>query len=245
MYGDTLDMVALDLQDAGYYTIIVSYRLAPCGEIQEQPCHNDDATTGRYPQQTNDIKAHIRALRADIAHCNGKIGVVGGSAGGSHALFVSLDTATSSNWSASMRPDCVVGLSGAYDFSDRTPESYDVHHTDPVETFAADVTNYTNTVNLTVQKSESPVALVTTPTQTIPFKPTFVINSQYDPMPFHQIVDIQCAFQSHSVSSSLYQVLTIADNSKHAFALWYEYDDSSPPQQVKTRVISFLDNHLK
>ncbi len=245
MYGDTLEVVAQDLAAAGYYTLIVSYRLAPCGQIQGQPCHNVDALTGRPPQQTDDIKAEVRALRADITHCNGKIGVVGGSAGGSHALFVALDTVTSSNWSAVMRPDCVVGLSGAYDFSDRTPEDYDVHHVDPVSTFAYDVTNYTNSVDLAVQKSKSPVSLVTTPTLSIPFKPAFVINSQYDPMPFHQIVDIQCAFQTHSVSSSLYQVLTISDNSKQAFALWYEYDDSSPPQQVKTRVISFLDKYLK
>lgn len=119
-----LDMVAQDLADAGYYVLVASYRLAPCGQIEGQPCHNADAATGRPPQQTNDIKAEIRAIRADTVHCNGKVGVVGGSSGASHALFVTLDTSTTGNWSPSLRPDCAVGLSGAYDFSDRTDELY-------------------------------------------------------------------------------------------------------------------------
>jgi acetyl esterase/lipase len=136
MYGQVLEMVAQDLADAGYYTLVASYRLAPCGVIMQQPCHDVDALSGRPPEQTDDVKAEIRAIRADTVHCNGMVGVVGGSAGGSHALFVALDTSTSSTWNSSLRPDCAVGLSGAYDFSDRTPEDYDVHHADPVATFA-------------------------------------------------------------------------------------------------------------
>ncbi len=163
MYGHVEELVAQDLVAAGYYTLIVSYRLAPCDVIKEQPCHDDDALTGRPPQQTDDIKAEVRAIRADTTHCNGKVAIVGGSAGGSHALFLALDTITTSTWNASLRPTCVVSLSGAYDLSDRTPENYGPHHTSPVEAFAYDVWNYVNDISPTVQKAKSPISLVFTP----------------------------------------------------------------------------------
>lgn len=221
---------------------MASYRLAPCGQIEGQPCHNVDSATGRPPQQTDDVKAEIRAIRAD-GRCNGKVGVIGGSGGGSHALFVTLDTSTSGGWSPTLRPDCAVGLSGAYDYSDRTPEDYGVHHSDPVEVFAYDVTNYTNTTNLTTQKNLSPVSLVPTAS---PFKPVMLVNSRYDPMPYHQLFDLTCAFQSNGVNSTLYTVITVPDSSAHAQSLWFEVDGGYPVVKlVSTRVIEFLDAHLK
>ncbi len=245
MYGMVLSIVAQDLADAGYITFVVSYRLAPCGQIEGQPCHNDDAETGRPPQQTDDIKAAIRAVRAD-GRCNGKVGAVGGSAGASHAVFVVLDTTTSANWSPSLRPDCAVGLSGAYDFSDRTDENYPANVGDPLPAFVSNVTNYTNTTDLTIQKDLSPVSLVTTPTGQKPFKPIMILTSRYDPMPYHQIVDLQCAFQEKDIDPSLYQFITVPDASDHAFALWDNYDAGYPyAQLIKSRVINFLDAHLK
>jgi len=44
----------------------------------------------RPPQQSNDVKQQILAARAD-SHCNGTIFLVGGSAGGTHALWAALD----------------------------------------------------------------------------------------------------------------------------------------------------------
>ena len=69
MYGRAEELVAEDLAAAGYYTLIVSYRLAPCDVIKGQPCHDIDALTGRPPQQTDDNKAELKAIRADTAHC--------------------------------------------------------------------------------------------------------------------------------------------------------------------------------
>lgn len=245
MYGQAMKLVAQDLANAGYYTLVASYRLAPCGQIQGQPCHIDDALTGRPPQQTDDVKAEIQAIRAD-SHFNGKLGVIGGSGGGSHALFSVLDTTTSSNWSPGQRPDCAVGLSGAYDLSDRTPESYGPHHDDPVKTFTYDVTNYTNSIDLAYQKSKSCVALVFTPTQTLDFKPVMLINSRYDPMPYHQVFDLPCAFQQHGVAPSLYTVITVPDAVDHALALWFDGDGGYPVDKlISARVIEFLDAHLK
>lgn len=65
-------------------------------------------------------------------------------------------------------------------------------------------------------------------------------------MPYHQIVDLQCAFQQQNIDPLLYRVVTVPDASDHAFALWDNYDDSYPyAQLIKQRVIDFLDANLK
>ena len=69
------------LQSKGYFVVSVTYRLAPCGKIT----HQSDAwpngirpdSSGRPPQQTDDVKSAILAVRADTAHCNGHIGLLG------------------------------------------------------------------------------------------------------------------------------------------------------------------------
>jgi acetyl esterase/lipase len=122
--------VAQYIAAAGYHVVSVEYELARCGLIPGQPPHDQDYN-GTLPdmvtRQTNDIKAIVNALRAD-SRCNGKVGVVGGSSGATHAVWVALDTTDSGNngtvwpfWKADKRPDCAVMLSAAYDFSDRTP----------------------------------------------------------------------------------------------------------------------------
>lgn len=240
MYSGLLENCATDLASAGYYAFIVSYRLAPCEVIKKQPCH-DVAASGRPPEQTDDIKAEVRAARAD-PRCNGKVAVVGGSAGGSHAAFVALDTVPSANWSASDRPDAAACLSGAYDLSDRTQEVGYPAGDDPLPQFIDLVQNYTNTFDRTIQRSVSPVAKVTAPTADKPFRPIFFINTQYDPMPFHQIVDLQCALQTAGIDPGLYKAETIPDSRLHAFQFWREFDDGYPyAQRVSTRVIDFFD----
>ena len=109
--------------------------------------------------------------------------------------------------------------------------------------FAIDVTNYTNTTSLTTQKSDSPLARLTTSTQ---FKPILAISSQYDPMPYHQIVDLRCAFESQGVDPSLYTIKTILDSTAHAFTYWFGSVNGYPTAKpINTTVIEFLDAHLK
>ena len=55
-FHNNVQQVCQDLRDAGYYTLAVTYPLAPCKVIKGQPCHNDDSS-GRPPQQTDAIKA--------------------------------------------------------------------------------------------------------------------------------------------------------------------------------------------
>jgi acetyl esterase/lipase len=190
--GGAIETIATHLVAEGYYVAIPTYRLAPWGLITNQVCHDathdPDGLSGRPPEQSDDIKAEVIALRADTTHCNGKVGVVGGSAGGSWAVWTALDTHSSGNaypfWNASKRADCAVSLSGAYEFDDRTPENYGSNNPDPLPTFIRSVENYTNTTDPDDQHGLPPVALVTTPTQQVPFKPIFLANSIHD---FHAL----------------------------------------------------------
>jgi hypothetical protein len=61
----------------------VDHRLAPPGALHGQIYSVN--STGRFPDQTDDIKRQIMAALAD-SQCNGSIYLVGGSAGGCLAL---------------------------------------------------------------------------------------------------------------------------------------------------------------
>lgn len=242
-----------DLAAAGYYVFVVAYPLAPCGLVKGQPCHTD-SSSGRPPQQTDAVKTFIRAARAD-SHYDGFLAVVGGSAGGSHAAFIAFDVSTTSVWpfwnsgGNDDRPDAIVCLSGAYDFTDRTAEHYPPVPGDPVPRFKDLVENYTGTC-VQIDPAGGPDQLKVCPVGVLqpfttgrPFKPMYFINSQYDPMPFHQIVDVQCALQRVGVSSSAYQVWTICNSEEHAFEYWRSGDGQANPVTIGTRVINFLNAH--
>lgn len=236
--------VAVDLRDNGFYVLVATYRLAPCGRITGQPAHDGSPAgiaSGRPAQQIADIQALVRAARAD-SHCkNGEVGVVGGSAGGTHAIWAALDTRTLANWGPGDRPNCAVSLSGGYDLSDQDPTL------EQEAIWIEAVQNYTNTCDRMIQKSFSPVSIVKTPTARIPFKPIFLINGSMDPMvPSRQIFDMVCALQSAGVNPALFPLLRLIDpqfREDHAFALWRDpLDDGSG--QVRDRVFAFLHTYL-
>jgi dienelactone hydrolase len=97
-FGDACDIVQVgnDIDAAGYFVVSVFHELAPPNYIPDQPSHEDDEDDPgwRMAQQVNDIKALVRALRAD-PRCNGKVGAVGGSPGATHAVTVALAGKTS------------------------------------------------------------------------------------------------------------------------------------------------------
>ena len=150
IFSGLLDDPVEDLTKAGYYVFVAAYRQAPCGLVTGQACHADTAegrASGRPPQQTNGMKAFIRAMKAD-SRCNGKFGVVGGSSGASHAAFAAFDISSSGsawpNWNQTGddRPLAFVCLSGAYDFTDRTPETdYPTVPGDPITEFRNKIEN--------------------------------------------------------------------------------------------------------
>jgi hypothetical protein len=163
-------------------------------------------------------------------------------------VWVALDTNSSSNWSQSDRVDCAVGISGAYQFNDRTPEDYP-GDSDPLPNFVTSIENYTFTTEPQEQLDLSPVSLVTTPSEQNPFKPLFLANSIHDFMPYHQIVDMICALEDHTVPASDYQTLTISGHD-HSFAIWFDWDEippggSLPNKTVGGDIVEFLDANLK
>lgn len=141
------------------------------------------------------------------------------------------------------RVDCAVGISGAYEFDDRTPENYGIYNPDPVPSFAGLIENYTGTDVPSAQHAVSPVTLVTSSA-----KPVLLTNSIHDFMPYHQIVDMICALEEAGLSEANgdFGALTIPGND-HSFACWSDWDGNNlgPTKLVKSHVIEFLDLHLK
>lgn len=134
-----------DLAAAGFYVVVADYPLAPPNNITGQYAiqQADPTHSGRYPQQTRAVEAVIDAAKNDI-HCyHGLVGVLGGSAGASHAAYIALDVTDTGSawpfWKASARPKCIVGLSGQYDFSDRSQDVLDEGN------FVPNIENYTYT----------------------------------------------------------------------------------------------------
>src|SRR5438105_2120878 len=107
-----------DLQQAGFLVFQVDHRLAPPGHLTGQIY---SVISGRFPQQTDDLKRQIMAALAD-SQCNGNIYLVGGSAGGTLVLWVMLDSTGVLNlgWNDTVRAHikAVVSLSGPTQFCD-------------------------------------------------------------------------------------------------------------------------------
>jgi acetyl esterase/lipase len=241
-YQGIVEQVAEDLQTHGFYVLVPTYRLAPCGRITGQPPHDSTPAgelCGRPLQQIADIKSLVRAARAESNCKDGEVAVVGGSAGGTHAIWVALDTTTSSDWTADDRPNCAVSLSGGYDLSDQDPTDTLIDETVWIDS----VQNYTNTCNRLTQKTYSPVSIVTSPTSTVPFKPIFLVNGSDDHMiPSREIFDMECALIHAEIPSTLYEIIQITDepyNDDHSFNLWRDpLDDGSG--EVRDKILAFL-----
>lgn len=168
-----------DLRDAGFVVFVATYPLAPPRSITGQyALQQSDPNSGRYPQQTRAIEAVVDAARRDGRCYHGLVGVLGGSAGGSHAIYVALDVTNTGLmwpfWSSQARPTCVVSLSGQYDFSDRDQDVLDD------TTFIPNIENYTNSATLSTQWAASPVGLVST-AASFGFIPMYFMRAMADP----------------------------------------------------------------
>ena len=195
-----------DLAAAGFIAFSIEYRLAPDGSLLGQ------VSDGRFPDQSDDTKLAVLAARYD-ARCNGQVGVVGGSAGGYQAAFTAGTGTIGQD-----RIDVGVSLSGAYDFSDFSP--------DPgVEAFAGIVTNYVGCTafDTDLLRAASPAYLADSDTA-----PLFLIHTEQDPMPFSQVADMTTKLAALGVTN--YQTLTLPGG-QHSFSYW---------QTVKDQVIGFL-----
>ncbi len=84
--------VAQELSQYGFMGVAIEYRLAPLHDEMNSPGHpfpgqNDIHDDGHYPEQTDDVRDAIVHYRND-PRSNGQVVVIGGSAGGSHGLYL-------------------------------------------------------------------------------------------------------------------------------------------------------------
>jgi acetyl esterase/lipase len=90
--GEMETTVAQDLSQYGFMGVAIEYRLAPPHVPMNSPAHpfpgqNDIRDDGHYPEQTDDVRDAIIHYRND-PRSNGQVVVIGGSAGGSHSLYL-------------------------------------------------------------------------------------------------------------------------------------------------------------
>ena len=262
-YGDrgnpTEQQASYDLQQAGFLVFQVDHRLAPPGALDGQVYSVD--STGRFPDQTDDLKRQIMAALAD-SQCNGNIYLVGGSAGGTLVLWVMLDSsATFPNfgWNETARAHikAVVSLSGPTQFCDwSNPGGIPPN---ALTSFENDLDNY---VNLQPQTNcdpdcdwsgncaldqASPAWLVSHGATSSP-PPVMLYATTGDPVPYSQADDMKTAL---SMQFPLLHVekyrMSYAYGSQHdhSFKYWHALNDDpfSDGLCVSQEVITFLQTH--
>lgn len=185
---------AQDLASAGYIAFSIEYRLAPPGALAGQ------VSDGRFPDQTDDVKLAVSTARND-PRCNGQVGAIGGSGGGSHVVFVA-GTGTA----GSDRIDVGVSLSGAMDYSDFSPPS--------TPYYMSSVTNYVGVASTDTAplRAASPAWVVDSQTA-----PLLLVNSLNESMPYSQLPDLVQHLDAAGVTT--YQVIALAGGN-HSFSNW-------------------------
>ncbi len=245
-----------DLQQAGFLVFQVETRLAPPGHLPNQL----DTDKGYAPEQTDDLKRQILAAIND-SQCNGNIYLVGGSSGGTLALWCALDPAAGavSGWGEPARSHikAAVSLSGPSQLCDWTPGNIPQG---ALTSFENDVDNY---VGLSSQincdpncgfsvtcalDQASPAWLVTHGATSNP-PPIMLYSTTGDPVPYEQSADMLTALTIHygitfdvQLWIMSYQYGTQYD---HAFKYWPAKNDAmgSDGKCVHNEVITFLQSH--
>ena len=242
-----------DLQYAGFVVFQVETRLAPPGHLPDQ----QPGDNGWAPEQTDDLKRQILAALAD-PQCNGNIYLVGGSAGGTLALWCALDPAsTVSGWDETARAHikAVVSLSGPADFCDWSPDN----NIPPgrLTQFENDLDNYVGLPDQTdcmhdtggLLEHASPVWLVANGATSNP--PAIMLYTTYgDHVPYYQADDMLNALISHyGTTGHDFEKWTMTyiygSGFEHAFHYWPKANDALGSDQacVSQEVINFLQAH--
>lgn len=221
---------AKDLAAAGFITFNITYRLAPPGKILNQ------SSDGHAPEQSDDCKMAARAARAD-PRCNGKLGVVGASAGGTHAEWLAIDhtTTVTPPWSDADRPDAIVALSTPSDFTDYRYGNWNLAYARFEWTNYCNVPDTSNPTpeNLAILQAASPAFVVDNQA-----KPMLLFMCQDDVTPYIQLADMKNALDAAFGSLPKNYESIIVPGNKHAFGLWQLPIDST--ETVKSHSIDFL-----
>ena len=248
--SSTERQASYDLKNAGFLVFQVETRLAPPGHLPNQL----DTDKGYAPEQTDDLKRQILSALADPL-TNGNIYLVGGSAGGTLALWCALDSAsTVSGWNEAARSHikAVVSMSGPADFCDYYGNPGGIPP-DALTQFENDLDNYVNLPSQTDcdhdpnQKLDhaSPVWLATNGATSSP-PPIRLYATNGDPVPNSQATDIfQALKNQYGLGFDVqrwimsYQYGTQHD---HAYKYWHATNDAvgSDGECVSQEVINFL-----
>src|ERR1051326_4705415 len=216
--------VAQDLAAAGFLAFAIQYRLAP--PHTAFPGQVDPPSDGRPPQQTDDVRAAIRAARAD-SHCNGKVVVAGFSCGGTHGAWWNIKGTDNDD-----RPDALVSCSGVFDL--------DTKDLLAVAQYKSNVENYINHLYPegaafhTAAQAASPYDLTigTTPKPMLLFHSTDEVPSSEFSTMVTKMTNAGGTVESH-----------LRTGTEHADAYWYlSYGGSFPT--VKDCSIDFLQRML-
>ncbi len=250
--GNTTETEAsYDLQQAGFLVFQVDHRLAPPGHLRKQA--NGDL--GYAPEQTDDIKRQILAALADI-NCNGNIYLVGGSAGGTLALWCALDSAsTVSGWNETARSHikAVVSLSGPTNFCDWSnpggiPNCALMQFENDLDNYVdlPDQTDCAHDTNGNLEHA-SPEWLVTNGATSSP-PPIMLYATDGDPVPNAQATDMWSALtmQFPSLELDLYiMTYPYGDPHDHSYKYWHAQNNApnSDGECVSAQVLSFLLTH--
>jgi acetyl esterase/lipase len=220
--GDPGDLTAAkDIANAGFLALAIEYRLAPpstpmLAANHVSPAQDDVGDAGHYPESKDDMRMAIRAARAD-SRCNGKVGSVGGSAGGALTIYWAATGTVNDD-----KLDVAVALSPPVDFHDAASLADNSR-----SNFRDAIYNY---VNSTDASNGGPLDLAS------PYKfvtsamcPFALFASDDDSMPLQQYPLMVAALNAASVTN--YQKTLLAGSTAHAFAYW---------STVKNNVIAFL-----
>ncbi len=246
-YGDhgvpSERLATRDLQYAGFLVFQVDHRLAPPGKLIGQ------TSNGHPPDQTDDAKRQILAALAD-PQCNGSIYLVGGSGGGTLALWCALDSATGlvPGWdnNARLKIKAVVSLSGVANLDDwNNPGG--ISNSDLMN-FENDLDNYVNLPAQdhtdTVLLAASPVNLITTGAATSS-PPVMLYATTKDPVPYQQANDMYTALLTLGEPAGTFTKYILLDTTGlHAFNYWHTQNTLVTPSDcVSHQVITFLQAH--
>ena len=215
--------VCKDLARTGYLCFAITYRLAQ-NTICNQPATHHLRRTGvagpttDIHDQMDDVRTAIIAARQDPQCLNKPVYLIGGSAGGTHALFAAVTGTAGVD-----KPDAVVALSGSYDGSDlrglpppsppnirpfvQDWEMYtDVGHSPVVvPPPPPDLSDTPTPIQLAAMHAASPVAQ---PIVAADVPPVLLICSKNDPMPPQQLVDMVSALETAGVQFTTWPILS-------------------------------------
>jgi hypothetical protein len=163
-------------------------------------------TSGKWPQQTNDLKMGIRALRINPFmlgyQVTGKVYGLSGSGGASHVLYCAIDGMRGLD-----KLDGAICLSPPTDFSDR--------QSDVTTKFIDAVTDYGDTTDLSTLRARSPIAL-----NLRAASPILHYNGDHEEMPLSQWTLFKTAMAA-SGASGYNPIKNTGDaGQQHSFAMW-------------------------